>query len=45
MAKKLNLRKSKLNLRKSKLTFVQANWQAMGMAQVQNVLEVLNMRG
>ena len=34
-----------LGLWDSKLTFTQANGQAMGMAQLQNVLEMQNMRG
>ena len=34
-----------LGLWNSKLTFSQANHQAMSMAQLQNVLEMLNMRG
>ena len=33
-----------LSLRDSKLTFAQANRQAMGKAQLQDISEVLNMR-
>ena len=34
-----------LSLRNSKLTFAQANCQAMGTAELQDVSEILNMRG